>query len=58
MRNRSPNVSMVVAERGSDWSGWADAMRPGCSEVVVVQQLKGESPSTFAQRVCARVAEL
>ncbi len=58
MTNLLPNVSMVVAERGSDWSGWAEALRQGCPEVVVVQQATEESPSAFAQRVRSRVSEL
>ncbi len=58
MTNLATNVSIVVAERGSDWSGWAEALRARCPEVVVVQQLKGESPSDFAQRVRSRVTEI
>lgn len=58
MTNLPMNISIVVAERGSDWSGWAESFRQTCPEVVVVQQQKEESASAFAQRVRARVTEL
>lgn len=53
-----PSVSMVVAERGSEWSGWFAALKKACAEVILVQQERGESPSAFAQRVRTRVSEL
>jgi hypothetical protein len=58
MTNQSTNVSMVIAERGSEWSSWAEQLRKVCPEVVVMQQLKGETVATFAHRVRARVADL
>jgi hypothetical protein len=58
MTNQDTNVSMVVAERGSDWSGWAEQLRKGCPEVVVMQQLKGETVAAFVHRVRTRVAEI
>jgi len=51
-------TSLIVAERGSDWTRWVDVLRaetPGCD--VIVQQ-PGESVGALSQRVRAHVASL
>jgi hypothetical protein len=58
MTNQNSNVSMVVAERGSDWSSWAERFRKSCPEVVVMQQMRGETAADFVYRVRHRVTEL
>lgn len=58
MGSQQNRVSMVVAERDSDWSRWVERFRFHTPDVVVVTQRPGEKVAAFATRVRARVAEL
>jgi hypothetical protein len=49
-------TTLIVAERGSDWSRWAD--RFGADDEAVMLQDRGESLDRFAHRVRSRVTEM
>src|SRR5690349_5879813 len=50
-------VSVIVAERGTDWTPWAEWLRTGTLDVIVVVQRTGESVGELAMRVRARIDE-
>lgn len=51
-------VSVVVAERGSEWVDWARHMRSAtCSTIVIAQNLD-EGDAAFAERVQDRLGRL
>jgi hypothetical protein len=52
------NVSLVVAERGADWLGWARHLRRGTTSTIVLAQNAGEDDAEFAERVSLRIARL
>lgn len=54
----SPNVSLVVAERGARWLAWSERFGAATPEVVVVIQEEGESAESLAGRVRDRMVEL
>ena len=51
-------VSVVVAERGSDWVDWARHMRGATSMTIVVAQSLDEGDAAFAERVQERLGRL
>ncbi|HJK91598.1 MAG TPA: hypothetical protein RMH85_14070 [Polyangiaceae bacterium LLY-WYZ-15_(1-7)] len=51
-------VSLVVAERGSDWEAWVERFSTGTPDVRVVVQDPEEPVERLAQRVRAQVLEL
>lgn len=55
MSGEAKQVSMIVAERGTDWTPWAEWLRSGAADVIVVVQRQGETLGEWAMRVRARV---
>jgi hypothetical protein len=55
MSEQTTKVSMIVAERGTDWTPWAEWLRTRMPDVVVVVQRQGESVGELAMRVRARI---
>ena len=51
-------ISLVVAEHGADWLGWAQTLSGAANNLVVLVQDQGERPVEFAKRVTARVSRL
>lgn len=56
--NSVGKVAVLVAEQGSEWSGWVEPLRAESSDVVVVVQRRAETPGELATRVRERVREL
>jgi len=52
-------ISVLVAERGADWLGWARLLRSraGATTIVLAQPV-AEDDAAFAQRVAARIERL
>jgi hypothetical protein len=57
MSEQAQQVSMIVAERGTDWTPWAEWLRARMPNVIVVVQRQGENVGELAMRVRARVDE-
>jgi hypothetical protein len=55
MSEQTTKVSMIVAERGTDWTPWAEWLRARMPDVVVVVQRQAESVGELAMRVRARI---
>ena len=53
-----PNVSLVIAEYGSNWLPWARKLRGDKDQVVVLVQDSEEAPAAFAHRVLDRMRRL
>ena len=51
-------VSVVVAERGSDWLDWARHLRGRTSSTIVLAQNESEGAHDFAERVQHRLGRL
>src|SRR6478672_7011757 len=51
-------VSVVVAERGSDWLSWAGLLRARANSTIVLAQPSAEDDAAFARRVAARILRL
>jgi hypothetical protein len=51
-------VSVLVAERGSDWLAWARVLRARASSTIVLAQPAAEDDAAFARRVTDRIARL
>jgi hypothetical protein len=51
-------VSVLVAERGADWLGWARVLRHGAGATIVLAQPAAEDDAAFARRVSARIERL
>jgi hypothetical protein len=50
--------SVLVAERGADWLGWARLLRGRTGSTIVLAQPVAEDDAAFAQRVAARIERL
>jgi hypothetical protein len=50
--------AVLVAERDSEWKGWADQLSATAGSVRVISQRAGESASAFASRVRSEVQRL
>jgi hypothetical protein len=51
-------VSVLVAERGADWLGWARKLRHGAGSTIVLAQPAAEDDAAFARRVADRIERL
>lgn len=51
-------VSVLVAERGADWLGWARVLRQRAGATIVLAQPAIEDDAAFARRVAARIERL
>ena len=51
-------ISVVVAERGTDWLAWARMLRGRASSTLVLAQPAVEDDAAFARRVTDRIARL
>lgn len=51
-------VSVLVAERGADWLGWARLLRKRASDTIVLAQPAAEDDAAFARRVADRIERL
>jgi len=51
-------TSLIVAERGSDWTPWVDVLRAQTPDCAVIVQQPGESVDALAVRVRSHVAAL
>jgi hypothetical protein len=51
-------ISVVVAERGTDWLGWARALRTRTASMLVLAQPEAEDDAAFARRVTDRIGRL
>lgn len=58
MQARRDAVTIVVGERGSDWSAWAERLREQGAHVEVLVQHREESPSGLAMRVRNNIAQI
>jgi hypothetical protein len=52
------SVNMLVAEQGTDWATWMEALRSEASDVVVVVQGENEARDHFVARASRRVSDL
>ena len=50
--------SVLVAERGADWLGWARLLRGRAGSTIVLAQPVAEDDAAFAKRVAARIERL
>lgn len=58
-RNQSvEKVSVLVAEQGAEWLGWARKLRGGANALIVLIQGNSEDPDSFAERVSKRITRL
>jgi hypothetical protein len=57
MSEQATKVSMIVAERGTDWTPWAEWLRLRTPDVLVVVQRQNETLGDLAIRVRARIDE-
>jgi len=51
-------ISVVVAERGTDWLGWARMLRGRAPSTLVLAQPEIEDDASFARRVTDRIGRL
>jgi hypothetical protein len=51
-------ISVLVAERGADWLGWARLLRSRAGATIVLAQPAAEDDAAFARRVAARIERL
>lgn len=51
-------VSVVVAERGTDWLAWARLLRGRATSTLVLAQPAAEDDASFARRVTDRIGRL
>ena len=51
-------VSVLVAERGSDWLAWARVLRARATSTIVLAQPAAEDDAAFARRVSDRINRL
>lgn len=51
-------VSVLVAERGSDWLAWARVLRARATSTIVLAQPAAEDDAAFARRVADRIHRL
>ena len=51
-------VSVLVAEQGAEWLGWARKLREGANALIVLIQGNSEDPDSFAERVSKRITRL
>jgi hypothetical protein len=51
-------ISVLVAERGADWLGWARLLRNRAGSTIVLAQPVAEDDAAFARRVAARIERL
>jgi hypothetical protein len=51
-------ISVLVAERGADWLGWARILRRRAGATIVLAQPEAEDDAAFARRVADRIERL
>jgi len=51
-------ISVLVAERGADWLGWARVLRTRAGATIVLAQPVAEDDAAFARRVADRIERL
>lgn len=51
-------ISVLVAERGTDWLGWARILRGRAASTLVLAQPAAEDDAAFARRVTDRIGRL
>jgi hypothetical protein len=51
-------ISVLVAERGTDWLGWARILRGRTASTLVLAQPAAEDDAAFARRVTDRIGRL
>jgi hypothetical protein len=51
-------ISVLVAERGADWLGWARILRGRAGATIVLAQPEAEDDAAFARRVADRIERL
>lgn len=51
-------ISVLVAERGADWLGWARLLRKRAGATIVLAQPEAEDDAAFARRVADRIERL
>lgn len=51
-------ISVLVAERGSEWLGWARLLRGRAGATIVLAQPEAEDDAAFARRVADRIERL
>ena len=51
-------IAVVVAERGTEWLGWARRLRAHEGSTIVLAQPLHEDDETFAKRVSDRIEKL